>query len=161
MWVYIVCPDLSVGKFRIITIWAPSRENLSSGLQPGKTRTCLKTSLSLEILAIGSIGIILSRQQTTKVLIRLRGCAGWSAPLLFAYAINRFPHDVAHIDWAGAWQTNKMTWSHQRLISAWASAHFAVRSKDSQEPKVSLCGQRRLWSAWSDWMDTQADLSLC
>ena len=28
-----------------------------------------------------------------KVLIRLRGCAGWSAPL-FAYGINRFSHDV-------------------------------------------------------------------
>ena len=31
------------------------------------------------------------------MLIRLRGCAGWSAPLLFAYGINRFSHDVAHI----------------------------------------------------------------
>ena len=40
---------------------------------------------------------ILSRQRTTKVLIRLRGCAGWSAPLLFADGINRFSHDVIHI----------------------------------------------------------------
>ena len=32
-----------------------------------------------------SIGIILSKRRTTKALIRLRGCAGWSAPLLFAY----------------------------------------------------------------------------
>ena len=31
--------------------------------------------------------IILSKQWTTKVLIRLRGWAGWSAPLLFAYGI--------------------------------------------------------------------------
>ena len=31
--------------------------------------------------------ITLSRQRTTKGLIRLRGCAGWSAPLLFAYDI--------------------------------------------------------------------------
>ena len=30
------------------------------------------------------------------MLIRLRGCAGWSAPLLFAYGINRFCHDAAH-----------------------------------------------------------------
>ena len=29
------------------------------------------------------------------MLIRLRGCAGLSAPLLFAYGINRFSHDVA------------------------------------------------------------------
>ena len=31
------------------------------------------------------------------MLIRLRGCAGWSAPLLFAYGKNKFSHDVAHI----------------------------------------------------------------
>ena len=54
------------------------------------------TSYRLEISDIASRGITLSRQQTTKALIRLRGCAGWSAPLLFAYDINRFSHDVAH-----------------------------------------------------------------
>ena len=31
------------------------------------------------------------------MLIRLRGCAGWSAPLLFAYDKHKFSHDVAHI----------------------------------------------------------------
>ena len=41
---------------------------------------------------------MLFRQWTTKALIRLRRCAGWSAPLLFAYGINRFSHDVAHIN---------------------------------------------------------------
>ena len=41
---------------------------------------------------------MLSRQRTTKALIRLRECAAWSAPLLFTYDINRFPHDVAHYD---------------------------------------------------------------
>ena len=39
---------------------------------------------------------LLSRQRTTKALIRLRGCAGWSAPLLFTYDKNRFSHDGAH-----------------------------------------------------------------
>ena len=34
--------------------------------------------------------VILSRQRTTQALINLRGCAGWPAPLLFAYGINRF-----------------------------------------------------------------------
>ena len=52
----------------------------------------------LEISAIASRGNILSRQQTTKVLIRLHGCAGWSVPLLFAYRKNSFSHDVAHIE---------------------------------------------------------------
>ena len=40
---------------------------------------------------------LLSRQRTTKALIRLRGCAGWSASLLFTYDKNRLSHDVAHI----------------------------------------------------------------
>ena len=53
-----------------------------------------ETSKSLEILYLVSIEIILSRQQTIKALIRLHGCGGWSAPLLFAYGINRFSHDV-------------------------------------------------------------------
>ena len=35
-------------------------------------------------------------QRTTKTLIRLCRCAGWSASLLFAYGINRFSHDGAH-----------------------------------------------------------------
>ena len=39
-----------------------------------------------ETLSI-AIHIILSKQWTTTVLVRLRGCAGWSAPLLFAYDI--------------------------------------------------------------------------
>ena len=34
---------------------------------------------------------------------------------------------------------------------------FAVRSVGSSGPKLSSCGQRRLWS---DWVDAQADLSL-
>ena len=34
---------------------------------------------------------------------------------------------------------------------------FAVRSVGSWGPKLSSCGQRRLWS---DWADAQADLSL-
>ena len=51
----------------------------------------------VEILDRASRGITLSRQRTTKVLIRLRGCAAWSAPLLFAYGINRFSHDMVHI----------------------------------------------------------------
>ena len=49
------------------------------------------------MLDIESSGIILSKQRITKALIRLHGCAGWSVPLLFAYGINRFSHDVAHL----------------------------------------------------------------
>ena len=49
------------------------------------------------VLDVASRGITLYRQWTMKALIRLRGCAGWSAPLLFACGINRFSHDMAHI----------------------------------------------------------------
>ena len=45
------------------------------GFRPGRTQTWR------------SIGITLSRQWTTKALIRLCGCAGWPAPLLFAYSL--------------------------------------------------------------------------
>ena len=64
-------------------------------LKPACSAT--ETSWGLEVLAIAGRGIILFRQRTAKVLIRLRGCAGWSAPLLFAYGINTFSHDVAHM----------------------------------------------------------------
>ena len=36
----------------------------------------LQRLASLEILDLASIGVILSRQQTTKALLRLQGCAG-------------------------------------------------------------------------------------
>ena len=55
-------------------------------------------SACLEILDLTSIGIILSKQRTTKVLIRLCIWADWSALLLFAYGKNRFSHDKAPID---------------------------------------------------------------
>ena len=43
-------------------------------LKPACSAT--ETSQGLEMLEIASIDIILSKQRTTKVLIRLRGCAG-------------------------------------------------------------------------------------
>ena len=69
-------------------------------LRPGMTQTGLlsyRDQLDSQIYALASIGITLSRQRTTKVLIRLCWCAGWSAPLLFTYGINRFSNDMAHM----------------------------------------------------------------
>ena len=37
-----------------------------------------------EIPPVARLHMILSKKQITKALIRLRGCAGWSAPVLFA-----------------------------------------------------------------------------
>ena len=84
--------------------WATSRENVSLGIfdqvtfKPACSAT--EASYNLETLDIASIHIILSKQWTTKVLIRLRGCAGWSAPLLFAYGIRHifaWPGPVIHV----------------------------------------------------------------
>ena len=69
--------------------WALSWENVSSGVsdQVRLKLACSATEASrrLEILVTETRDITLSRQWTTKALIRLRG--GWSAPLLFAYDI--------------------------------------------------------------------------
>ena len=46
-----------------------------------------EASIRLEIFVTVTRDITLFRQRTTKALIRLRGCAGWSVPLLFAYVI--------------------------------------------------------------------------
>ena len=43
-----------------------------------------ETSQKSEISYVGSLHTVLSKKQTTKALIRLRGCAGWSASVLFA-----------------------------------------------------------------------------
>ena len=86
----------------LVHTWASSRENVSSNifdqvwLKPACPAT--EASYNLETLDIASIHIILSKQRTTKVLIRLRGCAGWSAPLLFVYGIRHIfawpgPHE--------------------------------------------------------------------
>ena len=68
-------------------IWASSRENLSSVFP---TKRVSNQSTQLQRLAknwnspVTSLHIKLSKKRITKVLIRLRRCAGWSAPLLFA-----------------------------------------------------------------------------
>ena len=56
----------------------------------------------------------------------------------------------------------KWVCTQQRLRSAWASAQsdrvFTVRMKKMGVLSYPLSSQRRLWS---DWVDAQADLSLC
>ena len=60
------------------------------------------------------------------------------------------------LNWARAWQINSedlnQTWHPPSVISV-----IAVQSVGSQGPKVSTCGQ---WRLWSDCADAQADLSL-
>ena len=75
----------------VTNIWATPWENVSSGVsdQVRLKLACWATeaSMTLKILVTETRDITLSRQRTTKALIRLRGCTGWSAPLLFACGI--------------------------------------------------------------------------
>ena len=60
-----------------------------------------ETSLKIEISPAASLHIILSKKLITKVLIRLPGCAGWSATVLLANlrrGEDRFFHVEAHME---------------------------------------------------------------
>ena len=84
-----------------------------------------EASYRLEISDIKTRDFILSRQWTTKVLIRLHECAGWSAPLVFAYGINRFSQNMAHI----IIHTVAMYLKFQRNFKAFASFYSATGLK--------------------------------
>ena len=58
----------------------------SSLLSYNSINTCYKIGISL----LAMVDIILSNKCITNGLIRLRGCASWSAPLLFANPEDRF-----------------------------------------------------------------------
>ena len=57
--------------------WAATQENLSLGFATADSNS--------------------RHDAFQKALIRLRGCTGWSAPVLFANPKDRFSHDGAHI----------------------------------------------------------------
>ena len=80
----------------------------------------------LDISDIETRGIILSRQRTTKTLIR-------SVSLLFVYGKNRFSHDMAHI-----------------------IVNFVHLSRLVIKPTKWLCAQRRLRSDWASAQSDQS-----
>ena len=55
---------------------------MSTRVRPASSAT--KTSKKIEILPVASLYMILSEKRIKKALIRLRGCAGLSTPVLFA-----------------------------------------------------------------------------
>ena len=66
---------------RIMTIvWAATRGNLSSGVFEQHRR---RPAYAFAHSPVASLHMLLSKKRTTKALIRLCGCAGWSAPVLF------------------------------------------------------------------------------
>ena len=77
---------LNLNYTSIVFVRTSPRQNLSSGFLQKRDSN---QSPQLHRLAIGislveSLDMELSKKRITKALISLRGCAGWSAPLLFA-----------------------------------------------------------------------------
>ena len=125
------------------------RENLSSGFA---TRVDSNRPAQLQKLGrgliIGTRDIILSRQWTIKMLIRLRGCAGWSAPSLFAYGKNRFSHDVVQVQISCSFHLRGKR-CKSITYSCRESTHHCEMSCDMTKPTKWQCAQRRLRSVWS------------
>ena len=55
------------------------------------------TSYELEIWHVARLDMIFSKMRKTKSMIRLGGCAGWSAPLLYPNPEDRFSRDEPHM----------------------------------------------------------------
>ena len=104
------------------------------------------------------------------MLIRLRGCAGWSASLLFAYGINMFSHDMSElfpyysdfvIDiWA-------MSWENLHYAICEQQRHRSSSACVSMQPDQCLfCSLPRKYNANSSYirnfetLAAQAGLSL-
>ena len=101
------CKSSSRKNSLALLIGATSRENVSSGIfdhiRFKAACSATEASSNLETLDIASIHIIRFKKRTTKVLIRLRGCAVWSAPLLFTYDLRHIfiwpgPFIIIHIE---------------------------------------------------------------
>ena len=62
--------------------------------------SCSGTEISykIEISLVASLDMILFNQQITKMLISLRGCTGWSAPLLLESPKDKFSCIEAQIN---------------------------------------------------------------
>ena len=74
-------------------IWASPRQNLSSGFPSklGSNQSPKLQRLARKLkFACGKFGHNIFNKRITKALIILCGCAGWSAPLLFATPRRQF-----------------------------------------------------------------------
>ena len=63
---------------------------VSDQVIPKPACSATETSENGKLSLVASLDMILSKEQITKALIRLRGCAGLYAPLLFANTEDRF-----------------------------------------------------------------------
>ena len=85
----------------LVMVIGPRQETPVSGVSEKASfkpvSSATQTGYEIEILLVASLHTILSTKRVTKALIRLRGCAGWSAPVLFVTPENRFSHTEAHM----------------------------------------------------------------
>ena len=104
--------------------------------EPHQEKTCLwdwpaqlqRLASILGVLNLAHIGSLLSRQRTTKALIRLRGCAGWSVPLLFAYMKTGFVMSWLNISVRGT-DPESQQWQEKVLVLRWRNGLVSVLSK--------------------------------
>ena len=114
-------------------------------LKPACSAT--EASLSLDSSDIETRSIILSRLGTTKVLIRLRESAGWSAPLLFAYGINRFSHDMAHILITPNWSVGEIVFLQYFMPYRPIQQLWSCRDGQFAYPHISWAGWRKQFTS--------------
>ena len=97
-----------------------------------------ENSYTLEILDLASIGIILSEQLTTKALIRLHWCTGWSAPFFVRI-----------------WNKQIFSWRGSSVPNVISDFVVGYLSRDMTKPTKLLYAQRRLGSAWASAQSDQ------
>ena len=117
------------------------------------TCSATETSWNLEISDIETRGIILSWQWTTKVLIRLRGCAGWSASLLFAYGIRHI------FSWPGSNVYIQASNKDRRLPEFQKHRDKKVGKKKKKwwdSIKIEKFWSRKIVKAWFTWRFSKA-----
>ena len=79
----------AIGVTRVsVLLFGPRRDKTYLGVSDKASfksiSSATETREIVEISLVGSLHTLLSKKRITKALISLRGCAGWSAPLLFA-----------------------------------------------------------------------------
>ena len=121
-------------------IWASSRQNLSSGFRQSETHTSLfGYTDQLEKL---NFDIVLYKTQITKALIRLCGCAGWSAPVLFANPrrqvfSHRGPYKGAILRWNYRKMTMKWSFSYNSFVKFHGKKKYGNHNTAMLYPNLS------------------------
>ena len=95
-----ICPNWKLTQAVSLTGWKEDKVGRTN-YEPGRDKNCLRgfqeSEVQIEISLVARRDMILSNKQITKALIRMCGCAGWSAPLLFTNHRRQVSRIEAHI----------------------------------------------------------------